>query len=156
MEITAIAAALTSLKTAGDIAKLIKETGASLEKAEARLQLANLTEALADAKLEVNEIQQMLIDKDEVIRLLKEQLTLRERLQFESPYYWLTDGPSKEGPFCQCCYDGQEKLARLQGNGSGFWRCTICSNTYTDKDYQDSGPPTMFTLARGPDRLSGF
>jgi|SRR6185369_6304691 len=156
MDITAISAALTSIKTAADIAKLIKDSDTSLEKAETKLQLADLTSALADAKLEVTEIQQLLVDKETIIRSLQEQLAVRERLQWEAPYYWLVDGSSKQGPFCQHCFDADAKPVRLQGNGAGFWRCTICKNTYTDKDYKDPGPPTMFTLARGPDRLSGF
>jgi hypothetical protein len=155
MDITSISAALTSIKTAADIAKLIRDSDSSLEQAETKLQLAELTSALADAKLEVTEIQQSLIDKDALIRSLQEQLALRERLQWEAPYYWLVDESSKEGPFCQHCLDADAKQVRLQGNGSGFWRCTVCKNTYTDKDYKDPGMPTMFTVAR-PGRLSGF
>ncbi len=156
MDITSISAALTSIKTAADITKLISNTDSSLERAETKLQLAELTSALAEAKLEVTEIQQLLIDKDALIRALQEQLALREQLQWEAPYYWLNNDSGKEGPFCQYCFDADAKQVRLQGNGSGFWRCTVCKNTYTDKDYEDPGPPTMFALARGPDRFSGF
>jgi len=150
MDITSISAALTSIKTAADITKLIRDSDSSLERAETKLQLAELTSALADAKLEVTEIQQLLIDKDALIRSLQEQLSLRERLQWEAPYYRLVDDSSKEGPFCQHCFDADGKQVRLHGNGSGFWRCTVCKNTYTDKDYKDPGPPTIFAVARGP------
>ncbi|HWN08256.1 MAG TPA: hypothetical protein VNO50_03135 [Pyrinomonadaceae bacterium] len=155
MDIASISAALTSIKTASDIAKLIRESDSSLERAETKLQLAELTSALADAKLEVNDIQQLLTDKDVLIRSLQEQLALRERLQWEAPYYWVVNDSSKEGPFCQHCVDADSKQVRLQGNGSGFWTCTVCKNTYTDKDYKDPGMPTMFTVAR-PGRLSGY
>ncbi|HEX3145696.1 MAG TPA: hypothetical protein VHQ64_17105 [Pyrinomonadaceae bacterium] len=156
MDVTSISAALTSIKTAADIAKLIRDSESSLEKAEAKLQLADLTSALANAKLEVTEVQQLIIEKDAMIRSLQEQLELQRRLQYEAPYYWLVDDSSKEGPFCQHCVDDDAKRVRLQGNGSGFWRCTICKNTYTDSDYKDPGIPTMFAVARGPDRFSGF
>jgi hypothetical protein len=155
MDITSISAALTSIKTAADITKLIRDSKSSLERAETQLQLADLTVALADAKIEVTEIQQLLIDKDALIRSLQEKLALRERLQWESPYYWLVNGSSKEGPFCQHCFDADAKQVRLQGKESGFWRCTVCENTYPDKDYKDPGMPTMFAVARGG-RLDGF
>jgi ribosomal protein L37AE/L43A len=141
MDITAISAALTSIKTAADLAKLIKDTDSSLERAESKLKLAELMSALADAKLEVVEIQQLVSEKDARIRSLEEQVALKERLQWESPYYWLVNGSSKEGPFCQQCFDTDGKQVRLQGNGSGWWKCAACKNTYTDKDYKEPEMP---------------
>lgn len=154
MELTSISAALTSIKTATDIAKLIRDSESSLQAAETKLKLADLTSALAEAKLEVTEIQQSLIDKDVLTRSLQEKLDLRERLKWDAPYYWLMNDSRKEGPFCQHCFDADNKQVRLQGNGSGFWRCTVCKETFTDTDYKDPGPPTMFAVARR--RLDGF
>ena len=48
-DIATIAAALGSLKTATDIAKLIKDSGSSLEQAEVKLQIAELISSLAEA-----------------------------------------------------------------------------------------------------------
>jgi hypothetical protein len=137
MDITSISAALASIKTAADIAKLIKDSDSSLERAESKLRLAELMSSLADAKLELIEIQQALSDKDARIRSLEGQLAVRGRLQWESPYYWLETASSKEGPYCQRCFDTEEKLIRLQGNGSGWWQCCACKNAYTDKDYRE-------------------
>jgi ribosomal protein L37AE/L43A len=155
MDMTSISAALTSIKTAVDIAKLIKDSDSSLERAESKLKLADLMSALTAAKLEVIEIQESLTDKDARIRSLEEQIAVKQRLQWEPPYYWRVNHSSKEGPFCQHCFDADSKQVRLQGNGSGFWRCTVCENTYTDKDYKDPEMPRMFAVARRG-KLDGF
>ena len=51
--ITTVGSIFTSVKTAIDIAKLIKDSGVSLEKAEVKLQLAELIGALANVKIEL-------------------------------------------------------------------------------------------------------
>ena len=51
MDMTAITAVLGSIKTATEIAKYIKDSNVSFEKAETKLRLAELIGALADAKL---------------------------------------------------------------------------------------------------------
>jgi len=138
MDVTSISAALASIKAAADIAKLIKNSDISLERAESKLKLAELLEALADAKIEITEIQQLLLDKDSQIRSLHEQLSVKDRLQWDAPYYWLVDGASKDGPFCPNCYDTGGKLIRLQTySNNGYWDCTACKNSFRDKTYKE-------------------
>jgi ribosomal protein L37AE/L43A len=134
MDIGSISALFSSLKTATDIAKIIKESDVSLEKAESKLKLAKLISTLADAKIEVTEIQQVLLDKDAELRKLKDQLEVRAKLEWEKPYYWLVEDSQKEGPFCQHCYDKSHELIRLQGSG-GYWECKACKSSYIDSSY---------------------
>ena len=134
-DIATIAAALGSLKTATDIAKLIKDSGSSLEQAEVKLQIAELISSLAEAKLEIAGIQSDLIEKDNVISSLNEQLALKQRVIWEKPYYWLEDGELRDGPYCQRCYDVEQRLVRLQGGGKNAWNCRSCKNTFTDANY---------------------
>lgn len=138
MDMTSIAAVLGSIKTATDIAKVIKESDVSLEKAESKLKLAELISALADAKIQIADIQQVLVEKDAELRVATEQLIVKEKIQWESPYYWLFDNAKKEGPFCQHCYDKNQALIRLQGNGEGYWECKVCKNSYTDSSWGSS------------------
>lgn len=135
MDLTQAPAILGSIKIAFEITKMLRETDASLEKAESKMRLAELISALADAKIEVTEIQQVLLDKDAEIRGLKEKLKLKEQLQWESPYYWRIDGSQKDGPYCQHCYDKNQELIRLQGNGEGYWQCKACKNGYEDSTH---------------------
>jgi len=152
MDMTSISAVLSSIKTATDIAKLIKESDVSLEKAESKLKFADLILALADAKVQIADIQQVLIEKDAELRDATERLAVKEKLHWESPYYWLLDGTKKEGPFCQHCYDKNHELIRLQGNGEGYWDCKVCKSGYTDSSW-DSSPVIG---VRDFDPYSGF
>ncbi len=134
---TAISAILGSVKTATEIAKMLKDSDLSLEKAEMKLKLADLISALADARIETAEIQSVIAEKDERIKgLIKEQKT-RENLKYEEPYYWLINNEEKEGPYCQHCFDKDKKLIRLQGYGNGYWDCKVCDNNYTDSSYKE-------------------
>jgi hypothetical protein len=137
VDIASISSALSGIKTATDIAKLIKDSDISLEKAESKLKLAELISALADVKVEIAEIKQLLMNKEEELKTIREQLSVRqEQLLWEPPYYWRHEKDKKDGPFCQQCYDASHQLIRLQGNGSGYWECMTCKNGYKDKDYE--------------------
>jgi hypothetical protein len=138
VDISTISTLLTSLKTATDIARFIKDGDLSLEKAETKLKLAELISALADAKIEVTEVQQMLQDKDAELRELQEKLETKEQLRWEEPYYWRLLGATKDGPYCQHCYDTDRRLIRLQGNGEGYWECKACKNSFLDSQYRAS------------------
>lgn len=137
-DIATISTALVSLKTAIEIARSLKNSGSSLEQAERKLQLAELIGSLADVKIEMAEVQSYLQDKDDLIKELNQKLGIKGALQWDMPYYWLVDGNMKEGPFCQQCYDNNQKLIRLQGTGTiGVWCCNTCNNTVTDDNYHE-------------------
>ena len=139
-DIAAIASILGSVKTATEIAKLLKDSDLSLEKAELKLKLADLISALADARIETAEIQSLIAEKDEKIKQLQETLETKKNVKYDKPYYWLGEGPEREGPYCQHCFDKDGKLIRLQGYGNGYWDCKVCKNNYTDSSYIEPGP----------------
>lgn len=154
MDFASITAALSSIKSATDIAKLIKDSEVSLEKAETKLKLAELISALADTKIQIAEIQQTLIDKDTEISALSGKLKVKGMVQWQSPYYWVIEEAGREGPFCQHCYDKNHELIRLQGNGEGYWECKACKCNFTDATYKSSGVSTI--SRRNYDPLEGF
>jgi hypothetical protein len=67
LDINSVGAVLGSIKTTTDNAKLIKNSGATLEQAEVKLQRAELVSALANEKIELASIQAELFAKDETI-----------------------------------------------------------------------------------------
>lgn len=150
MDMASISAALVSIKTATDIAKLIKDSDVSLEKAESKLKLAELISTLADAKIQIADVQQFLIEKDAELRAVREQLAVKGNIQWESPYYWLCDDGKKDGPFCQSCYDKDHTLIRLQERAKGHWQCKVCKNDYTDSNYHPQTPKPR-VISRGID-----
>ena len=132
-DIASIGAALASIKTATEIAKLIKDSGASLEQAEVKLQIANLISSLADAKIELAELQTEM-------NQLKDKLSKRASVHWVKPYYMIQSDPGTEGPFCPTCYDNHEKLIRLQGSGRKGWRCLTCKGFFKDSEYVEPSP----------------
>ena len=131
-DLTSISAALTSIKSATEIAKMLKNADTSLEKAEMKLQIAELMEALAESKINISEVQQLIIEKDEKIKELEESLELKENIIFEEPFYFLEKEGNKEGPFCQKCLDGDDNLVRLLeiNDYGGTHYCKVCESFY--------------------------
>jgi len=131
-----IAVAVGSVKSAIEIAKLLKDSTDSLDKAEVKLQLAELIGSLADAKMQIAEIQEALLESDRDKKKLLDKLSLKENLVYEKPYYWKKiNEQEKEGPYCQLCYDKDQKLIRLQDWENGEWNCQSCKTHVTDSNY---------------------
>jgi hypothetical protein len=137
MDITTVTAVLGSIKTATEIAKYIKDSDVSLEKAETKLKLAELISTLADAKLEAVGVQEALGEAQQQVRELKKQLETREKVKWDEPAYWLKAEAGLDGPYCQQCYDTTGKLVRLQGDGDGYYECRACKSSYVTKAYRD-------------------
>ena len=132
--ITAINTLVTLIKSATDIARRLKESGQSLKEAEHKSQIADLISSLADAKLYMTELQQLLSDKDAEIENLNEQLAIKEAIEWDRPYYWTVDGDIKNGPYCQQCYDSDAKLIRLQQSSNQVtWNCRKCKNNFSKR-----------------------
>jgi hypothetical protein len=131
-DIATISSMLSSIKTASDIAKLFRDTDLSFEKAEQKLKLADLISALADAMIEAAEIQELISSKNKRIKELEEAVETKVKLQWQAPFYWSMDEEKRDGPFCQQCYDKDNKLIRLQDRSQGNWECKTCKNFYKD------------------------
>jgi ribosomal protein L37AE/L43A len=135
-DLVAISSILASLKTASELAKAMKASHTSVEQAEINFIIADLISALADAKIQVADVQSEILVRDSEIRALKEQLELQQNLVWEKPYYWLIHNDEKDGPYCQKCYDADNKLVRLQGGGTSFWLCKVCNSKFYDSNYE--------------------
>jgi len=135
MDVGSISAAFTSLKTATELAKIIKDSTNSLEQAEVKFKLADLLGALAEAKVDMAEVQELLIQKDKEISSLKKELETKGNINWEKPYYFLHSENAKEGPFCPTCYDKDNKLIRLQEFGNGCWKCLVCNAWLEDSSH---------------------
>ena len=136
---------LTSVKTATDIAKLLKETDVSLEKAEVKLKLADLIGALADVKMQFADVRELLLEKEERINALENELKLKINMVFETPYYWMESDTGRVGPFCPSCFDDKQKQARLIESTRGYWSCCICTKNFKDKNYAPQVIPRNFS-----------
>ncbi|ELA9072588.1 hypothetical protein QVK62_004171 [Vibrio parahaemolyticus] len=135
-DIATISALLTSVKTATDIAKLIKESNSSLEAAEFKLNMAELISSLADVKIEVAVLQDELRDRDEKIRDLEAKLNLKTSLKFDGKLHWVE---GDDTPFCTYCLEKNDKKLHLRyiPEGEYFseqWKCKACESSYYIRD----------------------
>ncbi|MDX9744065.1 MAG: hypothetical protein RBT59_09630 [Arcobacteraceae bacterium] len=137
MDLTTISTALSTLKSAYDISKVIKDSAGFLEEAEIKLKLADLMSTLADTKSQISDIKLEIIAKNERIGELENQIKIQNEMKFEQPYYWKVVGEYKDGPYCQKCYDDTKKLIHLQDEKNGTWRCLVCGSYFTDKNYKE-------------------
>jgi hypothetical protein len=134
-ELVAIQAVLTSIKAATDIAKILGESKTSLKDAETKYKLAELISALAEAKIELAQVQETLQTQAAQIRKLEEKSAFLRKMTYEAPYYWNIDGDARDGPYCQRCWDEKQLAVRLQSRSNGSWKCTSCGTFVTDRDH---------------------
>jgi hypothetical protein len=132
-DIATLTAFLTSLKSATDIVKVIREAGFSFEKAEGKLKLAALMESLADARIHAVEIQQVIQEKDDRIAELKNALELKAKLaRKDDAYYELNeDGNPSGAPYCSHCWEVNHRAIHLNLNFPPITRsCPACKTKY--------------------------
>jgi len=109
---------------ASEIIELIKK-GATIEAQEKIMELR-------EAVLELQEENHALKNK---INELEKKLEIKKKLIFDGSVYWFK-GKKREGPFCQRCYDVNQKLVRLQDiswHDIKSWYCNECKISYDVK-----------------------
>ena len=133
-DITLISAALTSIKTAIGIAKLLREPDQSLEKAELKLKLADLVGALADAKIQLVEVQDALATKDQRIAELEAAFEIKDSVVRRYDAYYSVDGSGRPVgvPFCLRCWEVEHKRRQLvfDVKSQRTRVCTACGHQY--------------------------
>lgn len=134
MPLTEVAALFSTIKSATEIAKIVRESASTLERAETQLKLAELTSALADVKMQAAEVQALLTERDSRIQALETALKSRSEMKWREPAYWMSNDAGEEHPFCQTCYDGKGLLSRLHDRGRGLFACTVCGNAFRSRD----------------------
>lgn len=109
-----IAAAVSSVRVAGDLARGLMAAATVMQNAETKLRVAELITALADAKT-------ALVDAQEEVRSLRAQVTElqrahadRSRMQIVNGAYFIRqDNGSRAGPYCTRCFADETKLITL-------------------------------------------
>jgi hypothetical protein len=132
---TAIASVLSSLKVATEIANLLRGSDLSLDKAEAKLKLADMLNALADARIELATLRGTMQEKDARIAELEEAFSLKEALVLQGDAYYLKDGKRlTDGPFCVKCWEGDHEARRLVKAVGTKLICQACSSIYDQRN----------------------
>ena len=133
-DLATIGAALSSLKTATEIVKFIRESDVSLEKAELKLKLAELLGSLADTKMELVEVQDALIEKDKKIAELEDSFQKKDSLARQGDAYYITDedGNPTGIAYCLSCWENEHRTRQLVNSSKDrtMHICTACGHQY--------------------------
>ena len=125
---------VASVQNAVEILGKLRSLSKKIENAEISMLLADLSNELADAKLEAAELKTQLVKEKEEKEQLQAQLTVRSAGKptiHEGVYKF--DG--EDGLFCTACFDTQEKKVRVTALTGPFttfgkWSCLSCKATY--------------------------
>lgn len=128
-------AALQNLKAASDLVKALRGAEVGFEKAQLKLQVAELAELLANARMSVLDAQEEIHRLQKRIRELEASEDVRERLVRRGNVYFLKDGDKEKGPYCLRCYESDQKLMPLRTNPPGMrdfglFVCPHCQDFY--------------------------
>ena|SRR6185312_12056160 len=132
-----ITAILGNLKVAIDIAKAIRSSDVSIERAELKLRLAEMIGALADAKIEVIEVQELLAEKDKQLLALEAAFQSKDALvkHYDAYYAVGPNGGAIGEPFCAHCWQVEHRKYSLANDSKdNFVRvCISCSHKYSSR-----------------------
>ena len=127
-----ISAIFSSVKTASEIAKLIKNSTVPLREEEIKLQMEELISMFANIEIELSEVQVMQKEKEEKILELEKILSKKDKLTLKEDMYWMENDNI---PFCKDCYESNSKYNHLDSkqestDNSVRYYCNICDNNY--------------------------
>ena len=111
-----VTAGLSSLKTAADLLKLVRESLKSNEMKQDDLagKIGEVYDYIIDSKDSLLNAKEQIQNLHEENRGLKAQLKKRTEIKHALGAYWTVD----DGPFCRLCWELHEKKVRLTSDGS--------------------------------------
>jgi hypothetical protein len=141
-DISSITGAIGAVKAATEVAKVLRNLDSSIQSADLKFKIAELTEALGDAKLAISEVQETLIGKDKEIARLVQALKTKDEVIRHSDAYYLkgTDQQPSGDPFCSNCFEIDHVLVHINQNPQDRRQsiCPNCKNVFNWQRRQDS------------------
>ncbi len=125
-----VAVVLGNLKTAAEIVKLLR-SDSPIQKAEAKLKLAEVLESLADARVQLVDVQEAVREKDARIADLEEAFEVRDTVQRQNDgIYRIKAGKAEGYPHCLRCWEEDHRLRQLV-HSAGDHRARVCPTCKT-------------------------
>jgi chaperonin cofactor prefoldin len=140
-DLTSITAAITGIRHATEIAKLIREAGPTLAEAEHKLKLAEIIDSLADAKMAIAELKDEAEQKDAELKRLRDALSTKAKFKHNGVFYVADGDPA---PFCPRCWEVDNRPIHV---GPEVWDyklgyylrvCPQCKSGYKTRDSSDA------------------
>jgi hypothetical protein len=136
-DISSIAAGISSVKLAMDLAKGIKDASTALADAEVKFKVAELMTTIADVKIHLIDAQDENNDLKLKIKALETLLKQKDDVTFRDGYYYLANPKEgkPDGPFCSNCYSIKDTLSLLtEVTGTfrrfGKYTCPSCDQRF--------------------------
>ncbi len=144
MDIASITSAYSALKSIKELGTSILDAKIDSEAKERVNQVLDKLGTIQDTLFYIREELLRLQEENQnlkgTIKKQEEKLSTKEKLIWEKPNYWLKENDSKDGPFCQKCFDADQKLIRLQGGHNDVWKCQQCKSVYYGTNYEPPSP----------------
>lgn len=125
-----IPGALTGISTALTIAKQLKEIDARIDESTFKLKIAELTAALAEAKLGLIDAQEALREKDAELSTVHAKLKFKaeETTRYEGMTYDVINGEPIGVPYCPVCVEAGVFITLVQHliDPGMPWKCPKC------------------------------
>ena len=115
---------IATIKTALSITKEIREIADNVATAELKLKIADLTEQLANIRLQAVD----LAEENNSLKQQIEKMNSPPEMEYRDNVYFKLDG---DGPFCPTCYDNNGKMIRIAEVEEVFrdmckYMCNVC------------------------------
>jgi len=153
----AISSSYTALKAVKEVgtwlldAKVDKETEKKV--GEAFEKIGAVQDTLFYMREEMSRLQDENRDLKDKARVLEERLKTKEGMIYKAPSYWMQKDGAEDGPFCQKCFDANQKLIRLQGGNNDHWVCKECTSHYAGPNYRTPEPRVINSGVSWTDRV---
>ncbi len=126
---------ISSISTAISLAKRLNEISKTIQDAEFKNLLADLSLELADVKLRLADVIDENANLKKELHLLKSQTEAGSNLMIKDGMYYNQSG---DGPFCTGCYDIKRQVVRLIKQKDPFtefgeYKCPGCDEFYNSK-----------------------
>jgi hypothetical protein len=124
----------TGLATAYRIAKAVVNADRAIDKAELRLQMADLMAALSESRQEALTARETIQALEARVRQLESNATLLASLKHKAPFYLADDDPI---PYCARCVEVERLPVHVVKTtviheGRRLWACPKCQTNYAD------------------------
>ena len=130
-----IAAAISSINFTIEGVKALSKASGAIERAELKLQLAEMMGALAEVKLELTQAMEDRTFHQQQIARLEEALRIKETVRREGDAYYKLDenGNAVGEPYCLRCWEVEHRLHTLVRGRMGMRIrvCAVCNKEYS-------------------------
>lgn len=145
-DIASISGAISAVKAATDIAKVLRDLNATVQSADLKLKIAELTDALANAKLALIEVHEVVLEKDAEINRLSAALKVRGEVVRHGDSYFLVNqsGAPTGDPYCSHCFEVKHSLVHINQNPKSRVEsvCPNCKNVFHWQRRQNPDAPS--------------